>query len=389
MIYLISKWYFLIFLLSMILIVVIIFYIQHILRRRTVYEKDLYIGEKNEKHQKKVKKIIEREALMWNFVFFLFIAVLGGWHINYNFTVKDKFSWKEKGGGDINKLFSEEKRKENYFVEVMQSAPHESLTQVLYIKNGVVDESVLTEYIEDIKSTFGIVPFCEDVKNEENASELFEDNLIVFSEYVGLDKQDKASIDLWEAYLAGEEVIKVNHTSENVFQTAVLAEAAQANEYKNSIPSDKTEEYMLGAIEKFEEFLTFIDRNAGNGFQVDPAVVCFRVGKMIYRESRNSNLNDPQKKLHYVLLAYSCFHFSVNQVDKDNEDYLCYLYYYGESTLNILNHIEEKELRATICNEQIEMWEHLDDNYFTDHRVETKSSEDVKMIVEMLKGYIE
>lgn len=387
MVDLINKGYFLMLPLIILLIIGMIYYIQHILRYRISYEKNSYIGEKKEKHQKKVNKLIRREVLIWNFVFLLLAVVSIGGYIKYNFTIKDKIVWKEESKEDIDELFLEEVREESYSIEVMQSMPHEDLIQVLYINNGIINKEILSEYAEDIKRTYDIVPFCEDVKNEENVSELFAENVVIFSQFVGIDKQGISPVDLWRAYLLGEEVIKVNHTSENVFQMAVLAEAAQANEYKNPIPSDKTEEYMLGAMEKFEEFLTFVDRNAGNGVLVDSDVVCFRVGKMVYKESKNNNLSDPQKKLHYNLLAYSCFQFSVNQVDKSDENYLCYLYYYGESTLNILNYIEDRELRITICDEQIKMWEALDDGYFIDHKVETKSSEDVKEIIKKLKEY--
>ena len=338
----------------------------------------------NQRDVRKINREKNKRAILGNIAIVLLFLIGYGGSIKYNFRINDKFIYKENGDIDIATMFCVKERIIIYDDELIQSGLHlDIIKETLTKSNGVIDNETLQSYKDYVENVFERVPYEENKKSEEYTSGIFEEKLKNFSTYVNMDKEGIAPEDLWLAYQDGREVIKVYNTSSNIFQLAVLAEAAHANEYARPVTSEQTEVYLAGAIEMFERFLDFKVRDAGNGTMIDIDTISFRIGKMVARESKKEK--DLMQKKHYYLYAYSLFDYSLSCINIDDVDYLCYLFYCSEAAINILQYMPNDEEKVELCEVYIDMWDEIDEDYFQTHSVENKSQKEVKQMKKNLE----
>ena len=122
--------------------------------------------------------------------------------------------------------------------------------------DGMLDRKGITYYQDQIISSLGKQGERYDVKrvvNEENSEYIFA--LDLFKKTVGSKEKDIQV--LWDAYKAGEKVQNYNDTSENVFQTGVLAETAHFYALEKESSSGESIQYAAGVFQQFDKFLTF------------------------------------------------------------------------------------------------------------------------------------
>lgn len=384
----IDTWYLAILLLYLLLLIAIVLYILNVLNQRLDYmEQQLELIE-NKSKQKKIKKLKDRRIIFGNMVMLLSAIMLYCSGIKHDYCVKDNFLWEENVNVDINNMF--EKWETTVVINAMEAkeaVPHAEWKEgVVDGGNGEVNADIIEIYRKKVESIYEVVPNQVNREHDENASELIDEKRGMFKKYVDMDKSLIPSEELWDAYQAGVEVLKVTYTDEVVFQMAVLAEAAHANAYKNAVISDNTSTYLVGAVEKFEEFLLFVDGDAGAGVQVNKDNISFRVGKMLHRESQGDNVEDTNERIHYALLAYSYFQYALGCVGKEDDEYLTYLYYYGEALINICPFIYDDAFCTRICNQYLNLWSDLDEEYLQQHNVEDKTPEDFKQLLAIIEG---
>ena len=245
-----------------------------------------------------------------------------------------------------------------------------------------INENDIEQYQEKIGSIYQEMPYKDDLikEAEEEMLEEYDEILKTFKEAVDADISTWKPDDLWEAYEAGRELSKKNNTSEMVFQTAVLAEGAHENSYKISRDDSNTRLYLAGTTESFEEFLDFNTRNSGAGTIVSELEVCYRQGKMDYREGiKEKERNNPEAR-HFLLKTYTEVQYARDHTAVENKNYLSYLYYCSLACLRLVSYIEDKELRLAMCNKELEKWDYFlerNNGSLGGQEVEDKTEKDI------------
>ncbi len=333
----------------------------------------------------------------WLIVGMLFLIGLFtfGIYKHFEYAIEDKFAWSYQERKGINdstfKIIERTKTKE---VELYEQRLHvDWYDDVFESENASITQSVLDGYDRHVKNIFLIIPQQKDVIMKSDNDNMIAEKKTQFEKIVSSDNSALTSEELWNGFLLGEDVIKIYYTSENVFQTAVLAESAHDHAIQYNQDINTSVVYSAGANEKFEEFLQFSNRDAGGGVEISESAVCFRVGKMLYCDSQGYDGENEKMRKHCGVYSYSCFKLSEEMVDSSAPDYLLYLYYCGLGCLNILPFIEDASLCKKICGEELSKWEELERNigedYIYKYNVENKSAEEILEVIDMLKIYAE
>lgn len=227
--------------------------------------------------------------------------------------------------------------------------------------------------IKNLNNIYSKIPRDQPASFTDKASDDFNKNLELFSGIVGEDSANIMPEELWNGHKAGLEVFDVYHTSENIYQTAVLAEAAHVNAYNIYKDDDWTPLYAAGAISSYEAFLDFAIRDAGMGQIIGETEISFFCGKILYRDSNTSKEVAIEECLHYKLFSYCSFDYSLDHLNIEDKNYLINLYYSGAVLMEMSSYIEDEEFLKELCSEQLEHWGKLDE--ITDQQLMTYNLE--------------
>lgn len=185
-------------------------------------------------------------------------------------------------------------------------------------------------------------------------------NKKTFEEVVSTEQSKLTLEKCRKGYCAGLDVINYYHKSENVFQTAVLAENAYYISVINGTEDERQGDLAV-AVKCFEEFTAYKNMNPGDGRIKSKFEIAFRIGKMLYREAEilknGISLENKQTARHFLLYAFECFKYAVEGVGKKNEKYVLYLYYEGLGAFKLLGYIDEISVKQTLCNEVYRLFE--------------------------------
>lgn len=300
-----------------------------------------------------------------------------------------------------NELFKKEVREYANQEEWIEKAVHRDwYYEIFSEKNSGVTYAQIQEYQKRVTAIHKEPGYKKDIYIEsefidESIASLQEDEEMklynVFKAAVGTPIAEWNSEDIWEAYKAGEELTKKNNTSAMVFQTAVLAEGAHENLYKESRGGENGLLYHAGAIKSFEEFLGFEVRDPGDGSIIPVSEVCFREGKIDYRQGIYLKEAEDAFARHFLVKAYAEFQFILESTDMDDKKYLTYLYYAGLSTLHIMSYIDDGGVKSDLCRQIVDKWDKFSEKYngkIENITVENISAKRVGEVRTQLKGYI-
>ncbi len=344
--------------------------------------------------QKYKKKKREENKLFWTvyFMVILFICIPCMIHAKEQYTERYKFdetlSENQNKRADNFNMFEELKRTKTVEAENYYSQIHMEWYKVNFLSDeSKIVKDTFEQYKKNVKDIFSRVPYAEACYDREVEDIMDNYNIIsdTFKNIVNKNHSSLDSSELWKGYEAGKKVQKVNFSSEVVFQTAVMAEDAHANAFKKNT-NENSLTYAGGAVSEYELFLTFNNRDGGNG-DVEDREICFRIGKVMLREAGSNKASKDSEKKHTGLFAYGCFNYAVENTDIMDELYLTYLYYEGCSLLNLTSYMDES-LCKELCGEELEKWEQFDAmrNQGVTIRVENKSEEDIYYVRDKLKA---
>ena len=348
-----------------------------------------------EKYKDDIARLKNQKDWLIIGIFFLFGLITTGVFIHFEYVIEDEFAWSYQERKSINdSTFEIIERTKVEETELYEQRLHVNwYDDIFETESASITQSVLDGYEKYVKNIYRIVPQQEDVIRETDNDNMIEKKKTDFEKIVSSDNSTMTPEELWNGFMLGEDVIKIYYTSANVFQMAVLAESAHgyAIQYNQDINTSVV--YSAGSNEKFEEFLKFSNRNAGDGLEVSEDQVCFRVGKMLYCDSQGYNGENEKMAKHCGVYSYVCFRLSEEMVDSRDPDYLLYLYYCGLGCLNILPFIEDESLCKEICCEELSKWEKLEENigenYIRGYNVENKSVEEILEVRDILEIYAE
>lgn len=336
----------------------------------------------------------QKDWLIIGMFFIIALLTIGGFK-HFEYAIEDEFAWSYQERKSINdSTFEIIERTKDEETELYEQRLHvDWYDDVFESENASITQSVLDGYEKNVKNIYRIVPQQENTIRKSDNDNIIEMKKSDFEEIVSSDNSMLTSEELWNGFLLGEDVIKIYYTSENVFQMAVLAESAHDHAIQDNQDINTSIVYSAGSNEKFEKFLKFSNRNAGDEVEVSEDHVCFRVGKMLYCDSQGYNDENEMMAKHCGVYSYSCFRLSEEMVDSNDSDYLLYLYYRGLGCINILPFIEDESLCNDICSEELKKWEKLEENigedYIYRYNVENKSAEKIFEVRDMLKIYAE
>lgn len=311
-----------------------------------------------------------------------------------------QFRAEEKQG----KLFKVEERVFKSEEEWAEKAVHlDWYDDVFSEENNGITYAQIEVYQTKVNIIHKEPPFKKDMYIENELVENIDENIVILQEEEEerLYKIFKAAVGvpirgwdcekLWEAYNAGEELSKKNNTSAMVFQTAVLAEGAHGNLYEQSRGGANSLQYLAGATKYFEEFLKFEVRDAGNGTMVSVREVCFREGKMDYREGTHLKDTEQKNARHFLVKAYAEFQFVLEDTSVEDKKYLTYLYYAGLSCLRIMSYIEDEKIQSDLCQQIVEEWDEFSEYHngnVEEITVENVTKDAVDEVRKQLESYI-
>lgn len=304
------------------------------------------------------------------------------------YEIREEFAWEQKERDDGNGL---------YFTVLEREALNEVLwyEEMLHIewydnKEGeCIDRATLNSYMKNVDNIFSVMPEKENrIGDNGEFDSIFMDKKRNFENLVKSNHKDLSSEILWKGYEDGIEVCKIYESSENVFQTGVLAESACENAYKSQQSLESRLLYTAGMVSRFEKFLEFRNRDAGGGIEVSEVEVCFRIEKGLYRVSKENLNNDIRIAQHCGLYAYSCSQYSIERLEISDARYLIYLGNSGLNCLNIVRYINDEELCEELCQKELDRWEHLEERDMSVYKTEGKTLEEIMRIKERLASYV-
>ena len=374
-------------------------------RRKHPEEKNK-ITELNAQAKQKMK--IKKYSLLCGILSFLCCVLMLSFKGMYTKIGEEFHSVKKYGqfqvGEKQGKLFKVEERIFKSEEEWAEKAVHlDWYDEVFSGENNDITYAQIEAYQTKVNIIHKEPPFKKDMYIENELVENIDESIVrlqeeeedrlynIFKAAVGAPIRGWDCEKLWDAYNAGEELSKKNNTSAMVFQTAVLAEGAHGNLYEESRGSVNSLQYLAGATKYFEEFLKFEVRDAGNGTMVSVSEVCFREGKMDYREG--THLKDAEQKnaRHFLVKAYAEFQFVLEDTSMEDKKYLTCLYYAGLSCLRIMSYIDDPKIQSELCQQIVEKWDEFSEYYngnVEEITVENITKDAVDEVRKQLKGYI-
>lgn len=282
----------------------------------------------------KKKYIIQSNFGLYGTIISLILLVVLYVYVG-SYKIRDRFFWKYDKNTSVEEIFvvyarkkTDENRSQNADALHMDWLHRDVQEEAAAT---VVTRTMVNAYEENVAAVYSVVPVKENVLHEKEAEEGFAVQLQQFEAVIRNGGYDSmSSEELWEDFLAGEEVCKVNHTSENVYQRAMLAEAAHYNASLSGISADITSVYIAGAMEAFEEALQFKNRDSGNGMQYTDKDIARQTGIMLVRESwqyrGESTQEDREKHLHCAVFGYACFGYVLSNEQLTDKNYMMDLY---------------------------------------------------------------
>lgn len=302
------------------------------------------------------------------------------------YTIREDFAW------------TFEERNEAYglhFVVQERKKPEEMqwYEEVLHLdwfdkEAEDVGRDTLDAYEKKVNGIFSAMPKKEDSISEiAGGNSTFAEKQQNFKDLVNRDHKELNSEKLWKGYEDGVEVCKVYETSENVFQTGVLAESACENAYKSRRDGESILIYTAGMVDQFEQFLEFQCRDAGGGMVISEVEICFRIEKGLYRVSREKLNYDNYILEHCALYGYGCSQYAVERIGIANNYYLMYLDNSGLNCLNILQYIDDGELCAELCQKELDRWKDLEGRDMSVYKTEGKTLEMIMETKKTLEEY--
>lgn len=348
--------------------------------------------ERRDKYEKEIKR---RKKVIHRFVASAFVILC---MFSYLTVQRDKYAIQGEFAWTI------DERKSGYglsFTVVEREMPDEILwyEEMLHMEwfenqDGIyIDREILNLYEKKVIDNFSVSGERKNRIGEIiGLDSTFLERKQNFEFLVKNNHENFDSEKLWKGYEDGVEVCKVYETSENVFQTGVLAESACENAYKSQQSFESSLIYTAGMVNQFEKFLEFECRDAGGGIEISEVEICFRIEKGLYRIS-NYNYDDKDDKddkvtLHCALFAYSCSQYCVEKTENDNECYLVFLKNSGLNCLNILQYISDKDLCKELCQKELSRWKSLDGRDLSVYKTEGKQLDSVIEIRERLEDYV-
>lgn len=191
------------------------------------------------------------------------IVCLVFWENKYN--IKEEFAWTEEERKDKNGLNFPLLERET-IDEILQYEKQLHMEWYNEKKGEYIDRKMVEEYEKKVNNIFYAVPEREDsyVEMKKIASD-FEQRKKNYKRLVDSKQENLSSEKLWKGYEDGVEVCNVYNTSENVFQTGVLAESASENAHKDQTSPEEHLFFAGGAVNQFEQFIEFSSGNIGDG----------------------------------------------------------------------------------------------------------------------------
>lgn len=330
--------------------------------------------EKKEKiKEKKEKYIIRRNFWLYGVAIGISIIFIMNCYIN-QFKIDDHFFWEYDSNIRIEEIFVSYAREKTEKSNSQNSKPShiDWLYQGEKKEQGdtlIVTKDMIEYYEDNVYLTYAIIPFKEDVIRQDDADEGFSKKREQFNDILKVGNYSSLTSDeLWESFLVGKEVCAVNDTSRNVYQTAMLAEAAHFVSSNKESAVD-TYIYLEGAMEMFEESLQFTDYIAGVDGEGIPKKytnkdIVLKIGVMNLRESRKYRKKDVreavEKHIHCSLYGYSCFRYVLVDMQPTEEKYIDCLYNECLCCLEFLPYISDKQLSEKLAREELEKLEGLD-----------------------------
>lgn len=304
------------------------------------------------------------------------------------YDIREEFAWKLEERDDGNGV---------HFTVLEREALDEVLwyEEMLHIEwydnkeDGCIDRATLNLYMKNVDNIFSAVPEKENrIGDNEGLDSVFMEKKRNFENLVKSSHKDLHSEILWKGYEDGIEVCKIFESSENIFQTGVLAESACENAYKSQQSLESRLLYTAGMVSQFEKFLEFRNRDAGEGIEVSEVEVCFRIEKRLYRVSKENSNNDVRIAQHCGLYAYSCSQYSVERMEIGDDRYLIYLDNSGLNCLNIVKYINDEELCIELCQKELNRWENLEERDMSAYKTEGKTLGEIMKTKERLESYV-
>lgn len=253
-------------------------------------------------------------------------------------------------------------------------------------------EQKIENYQKKMEEIFSQIPFegeaSKIMKSEDMLDEEIEEKIKIFSRYVQAPSETLSEQECWEGYEAGTIVMEKNNTSENCFQTAVLAEAAYYKSCAAQRPASIREKYASGAVEYFEKFANYSVLYAGEDVIMEKCDVAFRIGKIIFQEKDYVADEDKEMYQHCLLLAYSYFCYARSEVDNMDVRYVENLYYEALCCIKVFEEIDTA-YGIKLCRNVLKDWKMLETKKkYTAWKVEKKSSDDLRLVKERLEDII-
>lgn len=304
------------------------------------------------------------------------------------YAIHEEFAWKVKERSNmIETHFTVVER------ELLQDILiYETMLHIEWYDNREsedIDSETLELYDKNVSNIFSVSSEKENRIGDVNGLDsIFMEKKINFEKLVKEEHANLDSEELWKGYEDGVEVCKIYESSENVFQTGVLAESACENAYKSQQSRESCLIYTAGMLNQFEKFLEFRYKEAGGGIEISKVEVSFRIEKRLYQVSRENWNYDNRIAEHCGLFAYSCSQYSIERMESDDDNYLIYLDNSGLNCLNILKFIDDKELCVELCQMELKRWECLDEKDVSAYKTEGKGVEEIFKTKKQLQDYV-
>ena len=352
--------------------------LRHIKKEENKYDK-----EKIARIKKKCWSILAVDMVLLS-VFVYLIVIYVKYHNN------EKTVWKSERSNNENALCFEIIER-NELQDIKQNRDKLHIEWYSLEAQESIDKETLDYYKKNVNDIFIAVPQKENRIDYAAVGKINSNYKKKHEHFIELVRSNHKNLDpeeLWKGYQDGLTVCEIYETSENIFQTAVLAESACENAQKFGVQDEVLLEYTAGMISQFERFLDFRNRDIGNGIQVSDVDVCFRMEKGLYRVSMKKSLSDDEVVKHCSLFAYACSQYVVEETDISDSRYLMYLNYSGLSCLNIVKYINDTQLCKELCQKELDRWKQLEEIEIGSYEREGKELDAIMETKKCLEEYV-
>ena len=315
------------------------------------------LNRKGIKHSKKLHRY--NDVISWIAFWDVVLAVLTvlfWWRAWSASSMKEKYACSiSSESGDSMKIFLKNEGEEKVEESETDKKLHKEWIDNEY-KNGRIDQKRIEDYRWRTQNVFSASKeeYIASQEEMQDKKSKIRKNKKNFEDAVRKEQSELTLEKCRNGYCAGKNIINYYHKSENVFQIAVLAENAYGFSVINGT-EEKRQEDLANAVKYFEYFTAFNNMDPGDGRIKSKFEIAFRIGKMLYQEVeklKNGTLSeDKQITSHLSLYAFECFKYAVEGVEKDDENYVLYLYYEGLGAFKLVEYIEETTVKNALYGE--------------------------------------